>query len=387
MGMQLQLTIEKLVYGGDGLARIDSPDGRKQVVFVPLVLPGEVVRAELQPASRGRLTAQVVEILKPAAERIVPRCEYFGRCGGCQLQHAGAEYQLELKRGMLIETLRRTGGIDWTGDVHLHAGPAWGYRNRIRLQRSGQGIGYYSRGSHRVLPVNHCPIASPAIESGLRKLAAESAGAAPDGSREEVEMAVNNRDQGLHCDAALDFEVAGCRFRVSAGSFFQVNRFLTEALVEVVTGGAAGEAALDLFCGVGLFALPLARRFDLVEAVESHPAAYADLERNAAAFPGVRISNRPALAYLRHRAAAPLDFAVADPPRTGLGTELVAALLDAAPLRLHLVSCDPATLGRDLKGLLAGGYGIEEIHLFDLFPQTYHLETVVKLCRLGRQRG
>ncbi|HEY7837798.1 MAG TPA: class I SAM-dependent RNA methyltransferase [Terriglobales bacterium] len=374
-----ELTIEKLVYGGDGLARIPSTDGRQQAVFVPFVLPGEVVRVELEPPARGRTTARVIEILQPAPERITPLCEYFGRCGGCQLQHAPAELQLELKRGMLIETLRRTGGLipgeAWTGDVALHAAEPWAYRNRVRLQRTPEGVGYYERDSHRVLPVTHCPIASASIEAAIGTLAP--------GEREEIELAVDNDDHGLASDAPLEFSAAGHRYRVSAGSFFQVNRFLTEELVEVVTGGVSGTAgstAIDLFSGVGLFALPLVDRgFSRVHAVESHPAAYEALRFNVASAKAVRASRRPALEFVRQWKYGPPDLVVADPPRTGLGREMVAALLEAAPRRLHLVSCDPATLGRDLRGLLAAGYRITEMHLLDLFPQTYHLETVVKL--------
>jgi len=375
-----ELTIEKLVYGGDGLARIPSSDGRQQAVFVPFVLPGEVVRVELEPPARGRTTARLLEVLQPAPERIAPPCEYFGRCGGCQLQHAPAERQLELKRGMLIETLRRTGGLipgeAWTGDVVLHAAEPWAYRNRVRLQRTPEGVGYYERDSHRVLPVTHCPIASASIEGAIGTLAP--------GEREEIELAVDNDDHGLASDAPLEFSVASHRYRVSAGSFFQVNRFLTEELVEVVaggvSGGVAGSTAIDLFSGVGLFALPLVDRgFTRVHAVESHPAAYEDLRFNVASAEAVRASRRPALEFVRQWKYGPPDLIVADPPRTGLGREMVAALLEAAPRRLHLVSCDPSTLGRDLRGLLAAGYAITEMHLLDLFPQTYHLETVVKL--------
>ncbi|HVA65249.1 MAG TPA: class I SAM-dependent RNA methyltransferase [Terriglobales bacterium] len=381
--MASHLRIEKLVYGGDGLARLPpAPDGRRQAVFVPFTLPGELVRVELLPPARGRVAARLLDVLEPSPDRIAPGCEYFGRCGGCQWQHTTPECQLALKREILLETLQRTGGVAWPGAVALHHAEAWGYRNRIRLQAiPGVGIGYYQPQSRRMLPITHCPIASPELNRGLAELAAQ-----PPLRREEIELAVDNADGGLTAEGPLEFAVAGYRYRVGPGSFFQVNRFLAEELVaaalgEVAPGQASGHTALDLFSGVGLFALPLAARFETVEAVESDPAAVADLRHNARGA-RIRVAQLHALDYLRGREPGAVDLVVADPPRAGLGAELVGAIVDLAPLRLHLVSCDPATLGRDLRPLLAAGYQIRALHLFDLFPQTYHLETVVHLARV-----
>lgn len=375
MAQNLEVTIEKLVNGGDGLARLPADArGRREVVFVPFTLPGERVRIE-----RDGRRVRLVEILEPSPERIAPGCEYFGRCGGCQLQHTSAAHQLVLKRAILLETLQRTGGVAWEGAVQEHAGQPWGYRNRIRLQaQPGVGTGYYEAGSHRVLPVTHCPIASVALNQGMAALAAAEVS-----ERAEIELAADNRDGGLHEDAPLSFTVAGRSYRVSPGAFFQVNRYLAEPMVAVVTAGEQGETALDLFSGVGLFALPLTETFARVEAVETNPVAAKDLRHNLAAAPtaGVTVAAMPAGAYLRERSGAPVDLLIADPPRAGLGPELTAAIISLAPARLHLVSCDPATLGRDLRQILAAGYGIAEMHLLDLFPQTAHIETVVKLRR------
>ena len=377
MGAPVELRIEKLVYGGDGLARLPpAADGRRQAVFVPFTLPGELVRVELLPPARGRVAAQLLDVLEPSPDRIAPGCEYFGRCGGCQWQHTAPERQLALKREILLETLQRTGGVAWPGAVALHHAEAWGYRNRIRLQAiPGVGVGYYQHQSRRVLPITHCPIASPELSRGLAELAAQ-----PPLRREEIELAVDNDDRGLATEGPLEFAVAGHRYRVSAGAFFQVNRFLAGELVAAALGEASGQTALDLFSGVGLFALPLAVRFETVEAVESDPAAVADLRHNAADA-RIRVAHFDALDYLRAREPGAVDLVLADPPRAGLGAELVEAIIALAPARLHLVSCDPATLGRDLRPLLAAGYQIRAVHLFDLFPQTYHLETVVHLAR------
>lgn len=375
MAQTLEVTIEKLVNGGEGLARLPADArGRREVIFVPFTLPGERVRVERE----GR-RVRLIEILEPSPERIAPGCEYFGRCGGCQLQHISAAQQLALKRSILLETLQRTGGVVWEGAVQEHAAEPWGYRNRVRLQaQPGVGTGYYEAGSHRVLPVTHCPIASAAINQEIAELAA-----APVSERAEIELAADNRDGGLHEDAPLAFTVAGRSYRVSPGAFFQVNRYLAEAMVAVVTAGEQGEAALDLFSGVGLFAVPLTETFARVEAVEANPVAAKDLRHNLAAArtAAVTVAAMPALTYLRERSGTAVDLLVADPPRAGLGPELTAAIIALAPARLHLVSCDPATLGRDLRQLLAADYDIGEMHLLDLFPQTAHIETVVKLRR------
>ncbi|TAN21412.1 MAG: class I SAM-dependent RNA methyltransferase [Acidobacteria bacterium] len=371
----LEVTIEKLVNGGEGLARLPADAaGRREVVFVPFTLPGERVRIERE----GR-RVRLLEILEPSPERIAPGCEYFGRCGGCQLQHTSAAQQLALKRAILLETLQRTGGVVWEGEVQEHAAEPWGYRNRVRLQaQPGVGTGYYEAASHRVLAITHCPIASEAINQGIAELAAADVS-----GRAELELAVDNQDGGLHDDAPLSFAVAGRSYRVSPGAFFQVNRYLAEVIVTAVTAGEQGEAALDLFSGVGLFALPLTAAFARVEAVEANPVAAKDLRHNLATTrtAGVTIAAMPALAYLRRRTPEPVDLLVADPPRAGLGPELTAAIVALAPVHLHLVSCDPATLGRDLRQLLSAGYRIMEMHLLDLFPQTAHIETAVKLHR------
>ncbi len=350
----IELTVEKVVYGGDGLARLPEQDGRRQVVFLPRTLPGERVLAEVSPP-------RVLKILEPSPDRVEPGCEYFGRCGGCQLQHASYDAQVAIKRAVLVETLRRTGGVTWTEPISVHTGEPWGYRNRIRLHRAGTHWGFFELGSHRVLPVSHCPIADPELSAAIAELTGEEDGA-------EIEL------------TAEKFAGGGFEFQVSDGAFFQVNRYLGSELVEVVTGGVEGGAAVDLFSGVGLFALPLARRFGSVTAVESASVAVRDLRVNARAFANIEVVAGSALRFAQREQVAP-DLVVADPPRAGLGKELVAALASMAPRRLHIVSCDPATLGRDLKPLLAAGYAIEEVHLFDLFPQTYHLETVVKLQR------
>lgn len=430
-----EATIEKLVYGGDGLARIATPQtaevkpgGRGKTTLIPEVLPGERVRFEIEEESRTLARGRVVEILEPSPLRTTPGCEYFGRCGGCQWQHMDAATQLAQKEQILRETLRRTGHIEWEGPVTLHASPAWGYRNRVRLRflRNERGpgplVGYYYRNSHRLLPVEHCPIASPRLNGAIAALAQLPQ---PPATAREVELVADAADdqvmalflfeqvthrereyaakaaeklsgcstaavasgpegepQTVTGDGFLPYQVGDFHYRVSAGAFFQVNRFLVQEMVETVVGEAKGQSAMDLFSGVGLFTLPLAQKFLRVHSVESHPVAAADLRHNTLSFETVKVQARPVTEWAQRRGATPSpDLVVVDPPRTGLGRALTDWLAELRAARIHSVSCDPATLARDLEQLVKAGYEIEAIHLFDLFPQTYHIETVVLLRR------
>jgi 23S rRNA (uracil1939-C5)-methyltransferase len=390
--------IEKLVHGGAGLARHEG-----RVLLVPFVLPGEQVRVEVERERAGVVEARLVEVLEAAAERIEPRCPHFRRCGGCAWQHAGYDFQLEQKRLILEEVFRRVGKLD-PPSAETVSSPAWEYRNRAQFHLLGGRIGYFAHGSHRLCGVEECPVLSPQLSAALGVLV----GMARDprfprfvkslelfGNEAEIQLNVletgrpvarrffdwcAERIAGL-ADGALEYRAGGDLFRVSGGSFFQVNRLLIELLVECALADAEGETAIDLYAGVGLFSLPLARRFRRVTAVESGGGAGRDLEHNAGRA-GLPVAVRRASAefYLLGVAERP-DFVLADPPRAGLGKKVVAELLRIAPPRLVIASCDPATLARDLAALTRGGYHIERLTLIDLFPQTAHIETVTALTR------
>jgi 23S rRNA (uracil1939-C5)-methyltransferase len=379
------LRIEKLVYGGDGLARSDAG-----VVLAPFVLPGELVHADVTRAKNDLLRATVVEIAEPAPGRIAPLCPYFSRCGGCQYQHAPYEFQVEAKRSILREVLRRTGKIEFDGDIPAVAGEPWGYRNRTQLHIEKGEIGYFEAGSHRLCAIERCPISSPKLNEAIATLSRDLPRHLH--FRARLELFTNETDIQVHLldpvpyTARTLFDALGPtgaieygEFRVSRNSFFQVNRFLGEKLVEKVLGDTTGETALDLYAGVGLFSLALARRFGSVTAVESGVSAHRDLEFNAARA-SVKIDARRANAedYLASLDRAP-DLMVLDPPRSGLGRPLVRELLRLKAREAVIVSCDPSTLARDLRPLIDGGYKIQSITLVDLFPQTYHLETVTRV--------
>jgi len=389
------VTVEKLVYGGEGLARLDG-----RVVFTPFVLPGERIRAEARQEKPGLVRAQAVEVLAPAPERVAAPCPYFARCGGCHYQHAPYEYQLQVKRAILVEELRRLGKIEPPAEIDIVAAEPWGYRNRAQLHVENGRLGYREARSHRLCPVDHCPISSPALNDAIRTLVSmQRDGRWPRFVRSlevfsderELQLNVLETDRPVArrffdwaaellpgmVTGALDYEG---RFRVSSNSFFQVNRFLHDRLVAAAIEGVQGDTALDLYAGVGLFSLPLAREFRRVTAIESGGGAVRDLQFNAerAGLTNLKSEQKTAEEYLAALNKTP-EFVLVDPPRSGLGKVVVERLLKLRPPRLAIVACDPSTLARDLQALVGGGYRFEKMTLVDLFPQTFHMETVVRL--------
>ena len=436
------VTIEKLIYGGEGLAHHEG-----STVFVPFVLPGEQVDAAPVEQKKKFVRAQLSKTLTPSPERVPPPCPHFGTCGGCDYQHIPYEPQLKYKMDILRETLRRLGRIDWTGEITAHASPAWGYRNRAQwkvrpiknpnesdagnkaAESSGSAekptleIGYFRANSTALCAVEDCAILSPLLLKTLLSLReALAAGVFPRTLR-EVEAFSDAADSKLILTATfagfpsraaelaekirgiapemesllffdptrermelfgpgiLEYEAAGSKYRVGHFSFFQVNRFLVDELArEVSEHEEGGRLALDLFAGVGLFSIPLARRFERVVAVESNPAATRDLESNVRAGGSIEVRTADVERFLERYKEKP-DLVTLDPPRAGLEPGTIKRLARIAPERITYVSCEPPTLARDLAGLREGGYDVSEVHLFDLFPQTFHMEAVVRLKR------
>jgi 23S rRNA (uracil1939-C5)-methyltransferase len=382
------VTIEKWVYGGEALARLDG-----RVVLAPFVLPGETVRLE----SDDGIHARLAEVLIPAPERVAPPCPLFTRCGGCHYQHAPYNFQIARKVEILREQLRRVGKIEYSGEIETISGPPLGYRNRAQFHIADGSIGYLAARSHTLVPVSgECPISSPRLNQALAEMRGRLGDPRFPRFVRSFEIFTNETDlqiNALEADrpiarsfydwcgstVAIDYPTSFGTFRVSPRSFFQVNRFLIEPLVDAALYQAEGKTALDLYAGVGLFAVPLSRRFENVIAVESSVTAARDLEVNAARAE-VRLETERARVedFLRSFAETP-DFVLADPPRAGLDKPVVAQLERLAPRRITLVSCDPATLARDLAGLTS--YRIERLTLVDLFPQTYHQETIAQLVR------
>jgi 23S rRNA (uracil1939-C5)-methyltransferase len=451
----LLLTIEKMIYGGDGLARLPATSpadsaseaqGRGKAVFSPFVIAGEKIEATLIEQKPGFARGKVDAIVEPSAHRVLPGCQYFSRCGGCHYQHASYEHQLEIKKEILRESLRRLAKLELAFEIEVHPSPPWNYRNRSRLQVRVSptfAAGYFKLATHELLAVEECPISSPTINRGIRVLWQNGrAGKVPAGVR-DVEFFANADDSQLLVDVGcarearraavrewaeelraampeiagvvafreanpgdrkaspqeilvtdgedhLTYQTKRAAYRVSAGSFFQTNRHLTDELVKVVSDGQSGERALDLYAGVGLFSTALAGDFRHIVSVESSQTSSADLAYNRPSHgEAVQATTEQYLARTENagrggKGAIPvpkLDLVVVDPPRSGLGEGVVRPLANLDAPRIAYVSCDPATLARDLVPLLAAGYRVEQVHLVDLFPQTYHLESIVHLAR------
>jgi len=438
----LELTIEKLVYGGDGLARLPADaSGKGKAAFVPFVLAGEEVSATLTEQRPGFARGRLDSVARSSAERVPPPCPHFGTCGGCHYQHASYAEQLRIKTEILRENLLRLAKLELPVEIQVHPSPPWNYRNRTRLalkHEAGFKLGYRRMASEEVLAVETCPIVSPLLRKAMTllwklgrdgqipvslqevelfadaddaKLLAgfyqSTGGSRPEASLEsfvsqlqgnlpEVEtiaifgerrhhhkgqVSEDAKPQILAGPGCLRYSVAGQVYEVSAGAFFQSNRHLLPDLVGIVTGGRKGNVALDLYAGGGLFSLPLAAQFQRVVAVESSPASFRDLRRNLP--PHAKAVRSTAEAYLQEagKKLRP-ELIVVDPPRTGLGAKVARSLADCYAPRITYVSCDPATLARDLVVLTEAGYLVEQAHLVDLFPQTYHLETVLHFALL-----
>lgn len=430
----VQLKIDKLIYGGDGLARLPGNEqGPGKSVFIPFVLPGETVEASITEEKRGFARAELVWVIDASPNRTAAGCPYFQRCGGCHYQHTSYEHQLAIKAEVLKETLRRTAKVELPCELQIHASPEWKYRNRTRLKVQTTpefALGYYRFHSHALLPIEECPISSPLINRAIASLWERGRAHSMAANVREIELFAGSDDQSLlaeiFCDPAasraearsiaeefstflpavegvsvfiqpapnsaaepkhlagvgrdsLQYKIKDFNYRVSAGSFFQVNRFLADALVGLVNEGAAGELALDLYAGVGLFAAALARNFAQVIAVEASQTSYSDLRHNCGQ--EVKAIRATTERYLAQTPGLCPDFVVADPPRGGLGDKVVRALAATGAPHVTYVSCDPSTLARDLRTFLTLGYQIEAAHLLDLFPQTFHIESVFRLAR------
>jgi 23S rRNA (uracil1939-C5)-methyltransferase len=385
-GGSREVTIESLAATGEGVAR--ERDGR--VLFVPFAAPGDRVRVRVVEERRRFARARLEEVIRAGAARTEPVCPVFGRCGGCAWQHVSYPAQLAAKAGILRDALVRLGGLEVPGEIEFVPSPRpYGYRARARLVVSGGAIGYRHRRSHVPCPVRSCPLLVPPLERLLGELAARPL--APDGDWElaagagEVARAVPLPPPPAVTER-LPVRVGEELLGVSPGVFVQANALLRETLArDVLELAGSGDTAFDLFAGAGFFTLPLARRWRRVLAVESDARAAGDLRHNlaSAGITNVSVDAAPVERALRRAAVRRLepDLVLLDPPRAGLARGAASALAALPASRVIYVSCDPATLARDLAGLVRGGLRLARVRGFDLFPQTPHVEAVAVLER------
>jgi 23S rRNA (uracil1939-C5)-methyltransferase len=424
-GDVVELDIEKAVYRGLGLGRHEG-----QVVFVPRAIPGDRVRARVESVTPGYVRALVETLVQGASDRRSAPCPFFPRCGGCAYQDIDYAAQLRLKEAILIESLSRA-GVRWDGEIPLRPSGEEGWRTRATLHlEEAQGelrLGLHEEGSHRVVDLEACLQLSPAMNAAARALRAGLDSRRVDARRiHDVELAESTdggklvacleadlavpqavalapladavpsltglgvmaadgrgrRYLNLRGDPHVEAEVRGLRLRSHVRSFFQAHRFLLDDLVaEVVEMTTAGGTVLDLYAGVGLFALALADRADQVLGAELNPFAVEDARANIEGNgkKNVRVRQGDVVEALASWPAVPGERVVLDPPRTGAGAAVVRAVAARRPGCVVYVSCDPPTLGRDLAVFAKQGYGPDSIRAFDLFPDTFHVETVVRL--------
>ena len=412
MPRPIDITLDAIAHGGEAVGRLAG-----KAVFVPFAVPGEKVRIEIVDERERWARARLLEVLDPSPDRIVPPCPYFGpdQCGGCQWQHIAYERQVLLKGEIVTDQLRRLGRIampavaDVTALADEEGYLDYGYRNHVQFSTTPEGrLGYRRAGGREVIAVDRCLLLSERLDQlhaaldlnwpalkGATLRAAMNTGQAlvlletEGGDQPEVEIdlpaACALRTPGglqpLIGEPWIEEEVAGRRYRISAESSFQVNTVGAQALVEIVAayaGLAPTDVLLDAYCGVGLFALALAGSAAAVIGIESSPSACEDFAHNALGLDSVSLYEGPVDAVLPALAADAqrVDVAIIDPPRAGAGSGVIHDLAALGPRRVVYVSCDPATLGRDSVYLTEAGYVLIEAQPVDMFPQTYHVETV-----------
>jgi tRNA/tmRNA/rRNA uracil-C5-methylase (TrmA/RlmC/RlmD family) len=383
----IEVTVEKIVPNGFGLAFAEN-----LTVFVALAAKGDKLRVKIIQTKGKTAFAEIVEILEPSPDRTEPRCPYFGRCGGCNFQQLKYEAQLEAKVGIVRDCLSRIGRINYEKEIPIIASPRdYDYRSRAQwhIDTRKKKFGYFQRKSHEIIDAEICPILTPELEQTMKTLRGEIAWESFWSEIVEIEAANSEEEVSVYSAEIIEttdeiaFTANGEKYYYDATSFFQGNPFLIEPLIETALKGAAGETALDLYCGVGLFTLPLARNFQNVSGVEGYEKAIDFAEKNVAnaRLSNVKFHRENVTDWLKENVEnlRNIDFVLLDPPRAGTEHETIENLLKMQPKQISYVSCEPSTLARDLKMLTENAYRIESITALDLFPQTHHVETVVRL--------
>jgi len=374
-----EVTIEKLVAGGEGLGFVDG-----KAVFVPGTLPGETVSVRLAQQRKDFDRGTLVGVTVRSAGRQDPPCALSGICGGCDWLHITYDEQLAQKAAILREAFRRAGRFSWD-QITVHPGPPLGYRSRVQVHRDREGrLGFMAAGSARIVPVNACPISDPAVNGVF----AQPSLAPGDLGRFTVwGHGVTTAVEGADDERDLEAVVAGKKVAFSVGCFFQSNLTVLAQLVPFAMEDLEGRLAADLYCGVGTFGAFLADRFQGVVLVESSSLSMSYARRNVSGdlhqFYPMSVEQWIATSASR----GPFDAVVADPPRTGLSPEVRRWLCAAGPARVSYVSCNPVTLARDLGDLTRGGFVLEDVGLFDFYPQTSHIETVARLRKETKATG
>jgi 23S rRNA (uracil1939-C5)-methyltransferase len=414
----MEVIIERILPGGLGLGHAEG-----KTVMVSLAAPGDRLHARIDREKGNVCFASIVEVIEPSPQRVEPPCPYFGRCGGCDFQQLNYQAQLDAKVAIIRDCLHRIAKIETPPEIQITPAPnEWHYRTRAQWQYDAdqKQMGYYESGSRRVCDVAECAVLAPELQNQLETLRQQMAEESlPPDARYFRAVA---GDEGVAVSAGLregrldniQRTAGGETYALNAESFFQTNHDLLPQFVEAAVGKASGDEAIEFYCGVGLFTLPLARRFRRVIAVEEHAEAAEFARRNLAkaSLKNAKIETANVATWLDlecggraqrrrrfgsgqrsfHLAAIDsqiqsdvaagtrqIDFLLLDPPRTGAESRVVDGILQLKPKQISYVSCDPATLARDLRKIIAGGYSLDSLNAFDMFPQTHHVETIAHL--------
>jgi 23S rRNA (uracil1939-C5)-methyltransferase len=385
-GDVLDVTIEKIVPRGLGLAFAEN-----LTVLVPLASPGDELRVAIREIKKRTAFADIVSVTRSGPRRVLPECELYGKCGGCDMQHMDYNAQLDAKKGFVRDCLQRIGKIEFNGEIDMIACPQpFEYRSRARwhIDRQRKLLGYYARETHDVIDVTHCPILTPGLQSSLEYLRESTNWESIWSDKATIEAASGEEGRvSIHSSEAdepaaeLSFTVAGETYAFSAEVFFQANKFLIAELIDTAVGDAKGDTAVDLYSGVGLFTLPLARRFTKVIAVEDNPESAILAKKNlvGAGLENVKLISKSVEHFLNENKKTKIDFILLDPPRAGTAKSVIPAIANLKPAVISYVSCEPSILARDLRVFVDAGYKLESIIALDMFPQTHHVETVVRL--------
>lgn len=405
MDKPVEIVLTALSYGGDAIGRYDG-----RAVFVPFALPGETVRVSIVDDRKNFARAELVEVVKASPERIEPRCQYFGVCGGCHYQHLPYTAQLKLKMDILSDQLTRIGKIQNPPVLPIVASPdEWNYRNHVQFHLDQSGVlGFIAAANpEELIPIKECflpepginklwptlefeadsPVERVSLRAGINDellLVLESDEITPPEMEIEAGISVvhltslGSGSVVLAGDGYLVISILDRLFKVSAASFFQVNTRMAARMVVHLLDTlqvTASSILLDVYCGAGLFSAFFASKVSRVIAIESAPSACEDFAVNLDEFDNVELYEGLAqdiLPALKIKA----DLAIVDPPRAGLDKAVLDAIIRLGPKTLAYVSCDPSTLARDAARLVTGGYHLRQITPFDLFPQTYHIESI-----------
>jgi len=386
IGDRLKVRIERIVPRGFGIAFSDG-----LTIFVALTVAGDLVDIRLTEIKGKTAFAEVETVIEPSPDRATPPCPYFGSCGGCDFQQMNYAAQLAAKVAMVRDCLHRIAKTEWTDQIPIIPSPLeLGYRLRAQwhVETTSKKIGYYRRDSRDLVDIEKCIVLAPELNGELDALRRELPWETFYSDKLQVDAALGSDGRvsihsGELAEPANEIEIqaAGESFKLSAKSFFQGNRAMIEKLVETAIGDAAGRRSLDLYCGVGLFTLPLARRFEHVIGVEESYDSIEFAKRNAtnANIGNAEFRTESVRRFLSNVVESDLDFVLLDPPRAGTEKDTVMNLIRLKPKRVSYVACEPSVLARDLKRFVENGYSIDSIAALDLFPQTHHVETVVHL--------